>query len=162
VTSALNSRSTTMLFMGTAMPTSSSSPFLSALFQNSAGFGLTTVGSNCSPLPSFVNSTCELLAGSGSQRFGLSSTEECCREGREGRVDCVCLEYEVFLSGERIFRYMCQIIGRLVHRMPPRGSKTEYAPSETVAQVKSGEPCPSTTVMRMALTTQVLLRIQVS
>ena len=28
-------------------------------------------------------------------------------------------------------RNMCQIIGRLVQRMPPKGSKTEYAPKGT-------------------------------
>ena len=29
------------------------------------------------------------------------------------------------------FRKMCHTMGRLVQRMPPKGSKTEYAPSGT-------------------------------
>lgn len=40
-------------------------------------------------------------------------------------------------SGRR-FRHMCQIMGRLVQRMPPRGSKAEYAPRGTYDHVKSG------------------------
>jgi hypothetical protein len=35
------------------------------------------------------------------------------------------------LLSRRHFRYMCHIIGRLVQRMPPRGSKAEYAPRGT-------------------------------
>lgn len=31
----------------------------------------------------------------------------------------------------RYFRIICQMMGKLVQRMPPRGSKTEYAPSGT-------------------------------
>ena len=31
----------------------------------------------------------------------------------------------------RRFLYMCHMMGRLVHSMPPRGSKAEYAPSGT-------------------------------
>ena len=54
------------------------------------------------------------------------------------------------------FRHICQIMGRLVQRIPPRGSKAEYAPSGTYAQVKSGEVWPSTTVKRSDETIQVL------
>jgi hypothetical protein len=48
----------------------------------------------------------------------------------EVEFECV-LKPAMPLSSALRFRNMCHMMGRFVQRMPPRGSKTEYAPSGT-------------------------------